>query len=110
WDLEQVRARLAEFGLPSPSTAGDKSTPAAAPIPAFERVVQVNRMRAEAERGRRLATKARDAGDHTAERDHLSAALNLDERLAELVPDAPGHRKRLAWTHGALARALARLG
>jgi serine/threonine protein kinase/WD40 repeat protein/tetratricopeptide (TPR) repeat protein len=110
WDLEQVRARLAEFGFDSPSTAAAGSSPAAAPIPAFDRVVRVNRMRAEAEKGRRLAAQARDAGDHAAERDHLIAALNLDERLAEIVPDAPGHRKRLAWTHGALARALARLG
>jgi serine/threonine protein kinase/WD40 repeat protein/tetratricopeptide (TPR) repeat protein len=110
WNLEQVRARLAEFGFDSPSTAAARSTPAAAPVPAFDRVVRVNQMRAEAEKGRRLATEARDAGDHAAERDHMIAALNLDERLAEMVPDAPGHRKRLAWTHGAVARALTRLG
>src|SRR5262249_56234181 len=53
---------------------------------------------------------ARDAGDYAAERDQLLAALELDERLAEMVPDAPGHRKRLAWTHVVLARSLARLG
>jgi serine/threonine protein kinase/WD40 repeat protein/tetratricopeptide (TPR) repeat protein len=110
WDLEQVRARLAEFGFDSPSTATVRNTPAAAAVPAFDRVVRVSRMRADAERGRRLAKEARDAGDHAAERDHLLAALTLDERLAEVVPDAPGHRKRLATTHGTLGRALARLG
>src|SRR5262249_50192555 len=36
--------------------------------------------------------------------------LNLDERLAEILPDAPGHRKRQAGTHGAIASALAQLG
>jgi tetratricopeptide (TPR) repeat protein len=110
WDLEQVRARLAEFGFDAPSTATVGPLPVAAPIPEFDRVVRVNRLRADAERARRLAREARDAGDHPAERDHLLTALNLDERLAETVPDAPGHRKRLAWTHGALAGALARLG
>jgi serine/threonine protein kinase/WD40 repeat protein len=110
WDLQQVRARLAEFGLASPSTDSVRSTPASAPVPAFDRVVRVNRMRADAERARRLAKEAGDAGDPSAERDHLVATLNLDEQLAEVVPDAPGHRKRLAWTHGALGRALARLG
>jgi serine/threonine protein kinase/WD40 repeat protein/tetratricopeptide (TPR) repeat protein len=110
WDLEQVRARLAEFGFDSPSTARAEQARPPAPVPAFDRVVRVNRLRAEAERARRLATAARDAGDHAAERDHLVAALDLDRRLAETVPDAPGHRKRLAWTHSALARPLARLG
>jgi tetratricopeptide (TPR) repeat protein len=70
----------------------------------------VNRLRVEAERARHLATSARDAGDDAAEREHLLAALQLDERLAEAVPDAAGHRMRLAWTHAALARALGRLG
>src|SRR5439155_26415682 len=36
--------------------------------------------------------------------------LDWDRRLAETVPDALGHRKRLAGTHTALARSLARLG
>src|SRR5262249_28890731 len=45
-----------------------------------------------------------------AERNHLLEALKLDGRLAKTVLDAPGHRKRLAWTHGALAPVLARLG
>jgi tetratricopeptide (TPR) repeat protein len=70
----------------------------------------VNRLRVEAERARRLATAARDAGDYAAEREHLVAALSLDERLAEAVPDVAGHRMRLAWTHGTLALALGRLG
>jgi serine/threonine protein kinase/WD40 repeat protein len=110
WDLQQVRARLAEFGFDPPSTAAARGSVAAAPTPAFEQVVRVSRLRMEAERGRRLATEAGDAGDHATARDHLRAALKLDEELAELVPDAAGHRKRLAWTHGALARAVARLG
>jgi serine/threonine protein kinase/WD40 repeat protein/tetratricopeptide (TPR) repeat protein len=110
WDLEQVRARLAEFGFDSPSTARTEEARPAAPVPAFDRVVRVNRLRIEAERARRLATAARDAGDYAAERDHLLAALDVDKRLAETVPDAPGHRKRIARTHCALARALARLG
>jgi tetratricopeptide (TPR) repeat protein len=110
WDLEQVRARLAELSVNSPSTAGVGDAPAAPPIPAFDRVVHVNALRDEVDRARRLATAARDAGDYAAERDHLIAALNLGERLAEAVPDAAGHRERLAWTHAALARALARLG
>jgi serine/threonine protein kinase/WD40 repeat protein/tetratricopeptide (TPR) repeat protein len=109
WDLEQVRARLAEFGFASPRAARAGAVRAPAPVPAFDRVVAVNRLRAEAERARRLATAARDAGDYAAERDHLAAALDLDRRLAETVPDAPGHRMRLAWTHTLLARALARL-
>ncbi len=110
WDLEQVRARLAEFGFNSPSTARAEAARRPAPVPAFDRVVRVNRLRAEAERARRLATAARDAGDHAAQRDQLLAALELDRRLAEAVPDTPGHRKRLAWTHVTLARPLARLG
>jgi serine/threonine protein kinase/WD40 repeat protein/tetratricopeptide (TPR) repeat protein len=110
WDLEQVRARLAEFGFDSPATARAEEARPPAPIPAFDQVVRLNRLRAEAERARRLATAARDVGDYAAERDHLAEAVNLDERLAEAVPDAAGHRKRLAWSHGALARALGRLG
>jgi len=110
WDLEQVRARLTEFGIETPSTASAKNTPAAAPVPAFDQVVRVNGMRAEAEKNRRLAAEARNAGDHAAVRDHLKAALSLDERLAEILPDAPGHRKRQAGTYGALARAQAQLG
>jgi WD40 repeat protein/tetratricopeptide (TPR) repeat protein len=109
WDLERVRARLAEFGIDLPSTAAAGRTAATAPVPAFDWVVRVNRMRAEAETSRRRGAEARDAGDHAAARDHLIAARKLDERLADLAP-APGHRKRLAWTHGALARELARLG
>jgi WD40 repeat protein len=110
WDLGLVRARLAEFGLDSPSTARPESASAPAPVPAFDRVARLNRLRAEAERARRLANEARDAGDHVAERDHLLTALDRDGRLAEDLPDVPGHRRRLAWTHGALARALAALG
>jgi tetratricopeptide (TPR) repeat protein len=104
WDLDQVRARLADFGFDSPSTGRAKGAPIPSPVPAFDRVVRVNRLRSEAERARRLATAAREAGDHAAERDHIMAALSLDARLAEAVPDAAGHRKRLAWTHGALAQ------
>jgi serine/threonine protein kinase/WD40 repeat protein/tetratricopeptide (TPR) repeat protein len=110
WDLEQVRARLADFGIDAPSTVRtDKARPPA-PVPAFDRVVHVNKLRVDAERGRRLATLARNAGDYAAERDQLVAAIDADRRLTEAVPDTPGHRRRLAWTHGALARALARLG
>jgi WD40 repeat protein/tetratricopeptide (TPR) repeat protein len=110
WDLAQVRTRLTELGLETPSTARSEDTRAPAPVPAFERVVQVNRLRVEAERGRRLASEARQVGDYATERAQLLTALNRDERLAELLPDATGHRKRLAWTHGALARALSQLG
>jgi serine/threonine protein kinase/WD40 repeat protein len=110
WDLEQVRARLAEFGFDGPSTARAEEVPSSKPIPEIDRVIRLNRLRAEAERARRLAAAARDAGDHAAERDQFATALGLDERLAEAVPGAPGHRRRLAWTHGALARALAALG
>jgi serine/threonine protein kinase/WD40 repeat protein/tetratricopeptide (TPR) repeat protein len=110
WDLEQVRARLAEFGFECPSTARAGEPRPPVPVPAFDRVVRVNRLRGEAGRTRRLAIAARDAGDYAAERDHLGAALDLERRLAETVPDAPGHRKRLAWTHVVLARALARAG
>jgi serine/threonine protein kinase/WD40 repeat protein len=110
WDLEQVRARLAEFGFDSPSTVRPNGAGVPAPVPAFDRVARVNRLRSEAERARRLATEARDAGDHAAERDNLITALDRDERLAEAVPDAAGHRQRVAGTHGALARALGRLG
>src|SRR5262245_37681122 len=110
WDLGQVRARLADFGFDSPSTARAEEVRPPLPVPAFDRVVRVNRLRVEVERARRLATAARDAGDHAAERDHLVAALDVNKRLAEIVPDAPGHRKRLAGAHGALALALARLG
>jgi WD40 repeat protein len=110
WDLGQVRARLAEFGFDLPSTARARGAPACRPVPGFDRVVALNRLRVEAERGRRLAAAARDAGDPSAARDHLLTALDRDARLAEAVPDSAGHRKRLAWTHGALGRALARLG
>jgi WD40 repeat protein/tetratricopeptide (TPR) repeat protein len=110
WDLEQVRARLAEFGFDSPSTAPAGEARPPAPVPAFDQVVRVNRVREEAERARRLAAAARDAGDYAAERDQLLTALELDSRLAEIVPDAPSHRMRAAWTHTALARPLARLG
>jgi serine/threonine protein kinase/WD40 repeat protein/tetratricopeptide (TPR) repeat protein len=110
WDLEQVRAQLADFGFDSPSTARAEGARPPSPVPAFDRVVRVSRLRVEAERARRLAAAARDEGDYAAEREHLVAALNLDEKLAEAVPDAPGHRKRLAWTHDSLARTLGRLG
>jgi serine/threonine protein kinase/WD40 repeat protein/tetratricopeptide (TPR) repeat protein len=110
WDLGQVRTRLSEFGIDSSSTARAKGAAAAAPVPEFDRVVRVNRLRCEAESFRRRAAEARDAGDHAAERDSLMAALDRDRRLAEAVPDAAGHRRRLAGTHGALARALTRLG
>jgi serine/threonine protein kinase/WD40 repeat protein/tetratricopeptide (TPR) repeat protein len=105
WDLEQVRARLAEFGIASPRPARARAARPPAPVPAFGRVVRVSRLRAH-----RLAAAARDAGDHAAQRDRLLAALGLDKRLAETAPDAPGHRQRLAWTHTTLARSLARLG
>jgi serine/threonine protein kinase/WD40 repeat protein/tetratricopeptide (TPR) repeat protein len=110
WDLEQVRARLAEFGLDSPSTAQVEAARPPAPVPAFDRVVRVNRLRDEAERARSLATAAQDVGDHAAECDQLLVALERYERLAETVPDVPGHRQRVAWTHTTLARPLARLG
>jgi serine/threonine protein kinase/WD40 repeat protein len=110
WDLEQVRARLAEFGFASPSTAAPGSTPVIAPIPNFDRVVRLNRMRADAERSRKLAAKARDAGDSAAQREHLIATMNLDEQLAEMAPDAPGHRQRLASIHLSLARVVAGFG
>jgi serine/threonine protein kinase/WD40 repeat protein/tetratricopeptide (TPR) repeat protein len=110
WDLEQVQARLAEFGFDAPRTARAEGTRPPVPVPAFDRVVLVNRLRDEAERARRLAAAAQDAGDHAAERDQLLAALELYQRLAETVPDVPGHRQRVAWTHTTLARPLARLG
>jgi hypothetical protein len=110
WDLEQVRARLAEFGLGSPSTRRADGIRAPAPVPAFDRVVRVNGLRQRAERAHRLATEARNAANHAAERDHLLTALDLEGRLAEAVPDAPFHRRRLAWTHGAVARVLERTG
>jgi serine/threonine protein kinase/WD40 repeat protein/tetratricopeptide (TPR) repeat protein len=110
WDLEQVRARLAEFGLYSPGTGRAGGIPTPAPVPAFDRVVRVNRLRSDAERARRLATEARQAGNHAAQRDHLLTAMNLDERLAEIVPEAAGHLRRLAGTHNTLAGALAQLG
>jgi serine/threonine protein kinase/WD40 repeat protein/tetratricopeptide (TPR) repeat protein len=110
WGLEQVRARLAEFGLDSPSTVRPRGARTPAPVPAFDRVVRVNRLRTESDRARRLAAAAQDAGDHAANRDQLLAALELDKRLAKTMPDAPGFRRRVAWTHTALARPLARLG
>jgi serine/threonine protein kinase/WD40 repeat protein/tetratricopeptide (TPR) repeat protein len=110
WDLEQVRARLAEFGIDAPSMVGPGGGRALAPVPAFDRIVRVNRLRSEAEGARRLAAAARGMGDHLAERDHSIRALRLDEQLAEAVPDAPVHRQRLAGTHAALARALSLLG
>jgi tetratricopeptide (TPR) repeat protein len=110
WDLEAVRDRLVDFGFDSPSTARAREARPPAPVPVFERVVRVHRLAVEAERARGLATTARDAGDHAAERDQLLTALESDRRLAETVPDAPGHRKRVAWTHATVALPLARLG
>jgi WD40 repeat protein len=110
WDLERVRARLADFRLDCPSTARAGEALTTPPIPAFDRLVHVNLLREEAERARRLATAAHDARDLAAERDQLAAALCWNERLAEAVPDARGHRQRLARTHGALARTLGRIG
>ncbi len=110
WDLGEVRTRLAEFGIDASSTARAEGAAAGTAVPAFDRVVRVNRLRREAAEFRRRAEEARDAGDHAAERDSLMAALDRDGRLAEAVPDAAGHRKRLASTHGALARALVPLG
>jgi serine/threonine protein kinase/WD40 repeat protein len=110
WDLGQVRARLAEFGFDSPSTARFGEARPPAPVPAFDRVARTYRLAVEGERIRRLAVAARDAGDDAAERDHLLAALELDKRSVETAPDAPAHRKRLAFDHATLARPLARLG
>src|SRR5262249_15283665 len=44
WDLEQVRVRLAEFGLEAPATghAGAAGTPRA--VPGFGRLVRMNRL------------------------------------------------------------------
>jgi WD40 repeat protein/tetratricopeptide (TPR) repeat protein len=109
WDLRQVRARLVEFGFDSPSTARAEEARPPAPIPAFDRVARAYRLALEAERARRLAAAARDAGD-AAQRDQLLAALELDRRAAETAPDAPAHRKRVAWDHTTLARLLGRLG
>jgi serine/threonine protein kinase/WD40 repeat protein/tetratricopeptide (TPR) repeat protein len=110
WDLKQVRARLAEFGFSSSRVARAKAARPLAPVPAFDRVVRVNRLWTAAARAHRRAAAARDVGDHAALRDRLRAALELDKRLAEIAPDAPGHRQRLAWTHATLAHSLARLG
>jgi WD40 repeat protein len=110
WDLEQVRARLADFGLDSPSTARAGEAFKTAPIPEFDRVARLNLLREEEESARRRAAAAREAGDVDEEQDELAVALKLGERLAEAVPEAGGHRQRLAWAHRALARALARLG
>jgi serine/threonine protein kinase/WD40 repeat protein/tetratricopeptide (TPR) repeat protein len=110
WDLEQVRARLADFGLASPSTVRRRGPRPAGVVPALERVVRVNRLRQGAEKARRMATQALEAGKHAAARDHLLEILDLDGRLVEIAPDAAGHRKRLAWAHGELARVLVPLG
>jgi serine/threonine protein kinase/WD40 repeat protein len=140
WDLERVRARLADFGFEkgdashfeyqklgkedarnemrrnemrplfrTQTTRAEEVRPSS-PVPAFDRVVRVNRLWAEAEQARCLANAAQHAGDYAGERDLLLAALELDKRLTETVPDVPGHRKRLAWTHASLARPLACLG
>jgi WD40 repeat protein len=110
WNLEQVRARLAEFGLDLPSMARVEGIKAPAPVPAFEHIIHVNRLRVEAERARKLAAHAREAGHYPEERDHLLTARNRDAELARIVPDVAGHRRRLAGMHAGLARSGARLG
>ena len=110
WDLACVRARLAELGIESPSLAPTGKIRIETPIKDFNRAVRLNLLREEAERARRRAADARLAGDASAERDHLTAALELAERLAQAEPEAYGHRERLAWIHVALARVLSRLG
>jgi serine/threonine protein kinase/WD40 repeat protein/tetratricopeptide (TPR) repeat protein len=110
WDLEQVRARLAKFGFDLPSLTPRDGTGTRAPVPAFEHVIHVSRLRVEAERGRRLAAEARKAGNYAEERDQLLTAMKRDGQLARILPDTAGHRKRLANTHSALARVHARLG
>jgi serine/threonine protein kinase/WD40 repeat protein/tetratricopeptide (TPR) repeat protein len=110
WDLEQVRARLAEFGFDSSSTARAPGTGGLAPVPAFDEVMRVNRLRVEAERARNRASEARKAGNPAGERDLLKTAISRDEQLAAMLPDVAGHRKRLAGTHGRLARVLSQLG
>jgi WD40 repeat protein/tetratricopeptide (TPR) repeat protein len=110
WDLGQVRARLAEFGFDSPSTARAGEARPPAPIPGFDRVARAYRWAVEAERIRRLAAATRDGDDDAAQRDQLLAALELDRRAAETAPDVPAHRMRVAFDHTTLARPLARLG
>jgi serine/threonine protein kinase/WD40 repeat protein/tetratricopeptide (TPR) repeat protein len=105
WDLELVRARLALFGVDTPSTARHKGTqPPHQRAPGFARVVQVNRLRAEGQDAYRRAVAARDRGDHVAERDHLLVALDRYERLARAVPAGARHRRHLAGIHQLLAR------
>jgi serine/threonine protein kinase/WD40 repeat protein/tetratricopeptide (TPR) repeat protein len=105
WDLGQARARLAEFGIDSPSTARHKAARGRLQrTHGFDRVVRVNRWSAEGQEAIRRATAARVAGDRAAERDHLLAALKQYERLAEAAPAAAGHRRRLAEIHQALAK------
>src|SRR5262249_52400817 len=104
WDLEQVQDRLREFGFDSPLTTGTEATARPVqPIPNFDRVIQVNRLRAEAEEADRRATAARSAGDRAAERSHRLVALDRYERLVEDLPTSLIHRHRLANTHQFLA-------
>jgi serine/threonine protein kinase/WD40 repeat protein/tetratricopeptide (TPR) repeat protein len=105
WDLGQVRARLAAFGVDSPSTARQEDTQGRPRrTPGFDRVVRLNRWRAKGQEAIQRATAARVAGDRPAERDHLLAALKQFEQLAEAIPAAAGHRHRLADIHQALAK------
>jgi serine/threonine protein kinase/WD40 repeat protein len=110
WDLEQVRARLAELGLESPSMASAKKITAPLPIEDFDRVIQLNLLREEVEGARQRALDARLAGDAKAECAHLTAALGGAERLVQAAPEAAGHRERIAWIRVVMARALNRLG
>jgi WD40 repeat protein/tetratricopeptide (TPR) repeat protein len=104
WDLGLVRARLAEFGIDSPSTARHKDTRRPPqPVPDFDRVVEVNRLRAEGQDAYRRGVTARKAGDPVAARDHLQVALDRYRRLASAVPAGVRHRHHLANAHQALA-------
>jgi len=104
WNLEQVRARLTEFGLKCPSIARVEATAGTeGRIAAFDRVVELNRLRAEADEADGRAATARAAGDVPGEREHVRAAMKLFERLVGAAPSVLWHRFRLAGAHQRLA-------
>jgi eukaryotic-like serine/threonine-protein kinase len=109
WDLGEVRARLAEFGIEvAPTTGPVPAAPRAPDGGEFAALVRRNRLRRQAEDLERRARSATAAGDHRAARADLLEALPLRRRLADEVP-AGEHRDRLAAAHALLGKECAAL-
>jgi serine/threonine protein kinase/WD40 repeat protein/tetratricopeptide (TPR) repeat protein len=118
WDLEQVRARLGEFGISVRSTATAPSRQPAAPLLSaadFQRIVRAQKGSMKAIEARQpveaLLRRADDAarlGKHADQEAALRQAIALEEKLLAAAPDEWLYQAGLAGSLQRLASALKR--